>query len=364
MSSRRSSVLFIGRIALSLAAVLAALPASAQYPGQITKKDKDAPELRAVGVLEWTGEAGKPKASRLVPITVFDGTALQDGGIYLARPQPMAVDGGVEYVLQEDGKRIGLYDIDNSGQKQGSWVGLGSWKPMPSAKPPRPAAQMAHDDMDDAGSDRPVLHRKHGSPGGGSKGGDNGDSGSSGPAPAADPDRPTLHKKTTSDDSGDAGSNPAPDPDRPTLHKASTTDDSAGAPAADPDRPTLKKSKQKPTADTGYVESVGKETDPDRPRLLRGKSTGDGPAVTPTLMGLPEDMQQAVAVSDAANRPEHPWSYSWANPGDEEKMKAAAGRHGAQRAGAEPATGSGPQADGNKKESQARCAPAACTVAR
>jgi hypothetical protein len=39
-------------------------------------------------------------------------------------------------------------------------------------------------------------------------------------------------------------------------------------------------------------------------------------------MGLPEDMQQAVAVSDAKNRPDHPWTFSWANPEDEGRMRA------------------------------------------
>jgi hypothetical protein len=34
-------------------------------------------------------------------------------------------------------------------------------------------------------------------------------------------------------------------------------------------------------------------------------------------------MQQAVAVSDAYDHAEHPWKYSWANPDDEKKMKAA-----------------------------------------
>jgi hypothetical protein len=34
-------------------------------------------------------------------------------------------------------------------------------------------------------------------------------------------------------------------------------------------------------------------------------------------------MQQAVAVSDAGNRAEHPWKYNWANPEDETKMKVA-----------------------------------------
>ncbi len=312
--------------------LLAALPACAQYPGQITKKAKDAPTLRAVAVLEWTGEMGKPKTSRLVPVSVYDGTELQDGGVYLARPQPLAVDGGVEYVLQKDGRRIGLFDIQGSGQEQGSWVGFGDWKPMPSAAPKRPAPELALNRVDDEGGDRPVLHRKAhpgdstaSSNGAGSSGAANPSSG--GPAPAADSDRPTLHKKTSSDDrgsddAGSGGSSPAPDPDRPTLHKASSTGDSAAAPADDSDRPTLTRAKAKKTADTGYVEDLPGITDPDRPRLMRGKSVGSGPVVIPTLMGLPPDMQQLVAVSDAANRPEHPWNYTWANPADELKMKA------------------------------------------
>ncbi|MGB7547912.1 MAG: hypothetical protein WBM14_09190 [Terracidiphilus sp.] len=322
--------------------LLAALPACAQYPGQITKEAKDTPELRAVAVLEWTGEAGKPKTSRLVPVSVFDGVELQDGGVYLARPQPLAVDGGVEYVLQKDGRRIGLFEIRGSGQEQGSWVGFGVWKPMPGAAPKRPAAELALNRVDDEGGDRPLLHRKahpgdstasgagtgssgtgsSGTGGTGAGGTGAGSASSGGQAPAADPDRPTLHKKTSSDDTGSEGSSPAPDSDRPTLHKASSAGDSAGAPADDDDRPTLTRAKAKKTADTGYVEDLPGITDPDRPRLMRGKSAGGGPAVIPTLMGLPPDMEQAVAVSDAANRPEHPWNYTWANPADEVKLKA------------------------------------------
>lgn len=285
--------------------LFAAAAAFAQYPGEIKKKD-NAPTLRAVGVLEWTGEPGKPKKSRLVPITVFDGQELQDGGEYLARPQPMAVDGGVEYVLQQDGKRVGLFDIDNSGQEQGSWVGLGSWKPIPAPKkPPKVAAPI---DEDDTASDTPVLHRKHHS--GDSTGGSGSDSGSRAPA---DPDRPTLHKKSSGDDSDSSNTSSAPDhdPDRPKLHKAPDSGDSSNARATAP----------KP-ADTAPVESLPDITDPDRPRLMRGKPASDGPPVAPTLMGLPQDMHQMVAVSDAQSHPDHPWDFSWANPDDKDKMKA------------------------------------------
>ncbi|MGA9669712.1 MAG: hypothetical protein WBQ94_10905, partial [Terracidiphilus sp.] len=56
---------------LAIAGLVAMLPVCAQYPGQVAKNTKDAPELRAIAVLEWTGEAGKPKASRLVPVAVL-----------------------------------------------------------------------------------------------------------------------------------------------------------------------------------------------------------------------------------------------------------------------------------------------------
>lgn len=294
MSLRRANLFFIRRTIPVLLALLAVLPLAAQYPGTVDQKSKQAQVLRAVAVLEWTGPAGKPKNSRLIPITVYDGENLQDAGVYLARPQPLAVDGGTEYFLEKNGKRVGRFDLQGAGQVQGSWVGLGAWKPMP--KPKLPPAELAMNQFDDEDSDRPVLHRKvH--PGEGPANGSGGKAQASRPAPPPDPDRPTLHK--------------------PASETASS------APAEDPDRPTLKKARSKKSAlDAGYVESVSTLTDPGRPRLLRGKSDQNGPALTPTLMGMPQDMQQMVAVSDAQDRPEHPWSFKWANPADEVKMKA------------------------------------------
>ena len=335
MSSRRTDVIafFARTTVLAGAGLLSALPAWSQYPGQVAKSGKETPELRSIAVLEWTGDAGKPKASRLVPVAVLDGGQLQDGGIYMARPEPLALTGEVEYELEENGKPIGLFDIKNTGQEQGSWVGYGAWKPMPVARPRPSQHELARVRIDeDAQSDVPVLHRKHHADdapaGGAGSGGSSGGSGSSqtgstGPAPASDPDRPTLHKKPSSDSAGDAGSSSAPapetDPDRPTLHKKPSSESGSAAPD-DPDRPKLKKKKQ--PEDVGHVDSLPNVTDSDRPRLMRGKSSGNGLDVLPSLMGLPPEMQQAVAVSDARSRPEHPWSYTWANPDDEAKMKS------------------------------------------
>jgi hypothetical protein len=310
-----SKASFTRPTSLAVAFLLATAAACAQYPGQVTKKSKDTPDLRAIAVLEWTGDEGKPKTSRLVPITVYDGQALQDGNVYLARPQPLALAGEVEYQLEKNGQPIGLYDIKNAGQEQGLWVGYGAWKPLPSPKPATPKPIV--DDGFNPNDDKPVLHRKHADAASksGSDAGTASDSGKSGEAP--DPDRPTLHKKSGSSDSG---SGTAADPDQPKLHKK----DSEGAssnPSSDPNRPVLHKSTE-PSANSSDGEHLS-STDPDRPHLLRGKSTGSGVAVLPSLMGLPTDMQQAVAVSDARTRPEHPWNFSWASPDDEDKMKVA-----------------------------------------
>jgi hypothetical protein len=81
------------------------------------------------------------------------------------------------------------------------------------------------------------------------------------------------------------------------------------------------KKKKKPE-DVGHVDSLPDVTDPDRPRLKRGKSSGGNLEVVPSLMGLPPDMRQAVAVSDARSRPEHSWNYEWANADDEAAKKS------------------------------------------
>lgn len=306
-------------------AVLIPLPAPAQYPGQVTRKSKDTPELRAVAVLEWTGEPGKPKACRIVPVTVYDGEKLQDAGIYLARPQPLALSGEVEYELMENGRTVGLFDVENAGQEQGTWVGFGKWKPMPAPKKPKVIAPEKVDDY--AADDKPVLHRKNHAGGSGST--STSDSSSSQPAGTDDPDRPKLHKPKpdATSGSGNSGDTAPDDPDRSKMHKPTETTDtpSSGKGPSSPDskRPATQQAPPIPAADLGDVSSVARSTDPDRPKLKRGKSNGNGFQVPPTLMGLPPDMQQAVAVSDARNRPDHPWTYSWANPDDENKMKAA-----------------------------------------
>jgi len=353
----------LGWGAVLLLIATAAFPAAAQYPGQITKPGDHAPSLRAVAVLEWTGDEAKPKTSRLVPICIYDGQDLQAADIYLARPFPLALTSDVEYQLLYDGRPLGLFDIETAAREQGSWVGYGKHLPLPRAKPaPRQVAKIDQDD--DSQSDTPVLHRKHhagdssSGSGSGSSGSSGSDSGSDPNAPPPDPDRPTLHKggdasasnsgdsSNTSSGSGSGSGSPTlhrggdasssstgdtsnsgsdssstSDPDRPQLHRAPDSSASSSPNPNDPNQPKLKRKNN--DEDVGHVSSVDKSSDPDRPHLFRGKSAGfDGP-VTPSLLGLPPDMHQEVAVSDLTDRPEHVWDYTWANPDDEAKMKAA-----------------------------------------
>ncbi len=322
---------------LAPAALVFSLAAPAQYPGQVAKPDANAPDMRAVAVYEWTGDETHPKAARLVPICIYDGQALNDAGVYLAQPEPLALQSDVEYQLQRDGKPVGLFDIDTSAREQGGWVGYGKWRPLEKANPA--AAQVAKvDEDDDAQSDVPILHRKHHADD--STGGSGSGSGSGSSAPAPDPDRPTLHKGGDASSSGSgAGSGtssggnsstdssaPPPDSDRPVLHSGGDTSSSANtsggsASSDDSSRPKLKKKKK--DDEEAYVADIATSADPNRPHLTPGKFAGYGAPVVPTLFGLPIDMHQTVAVSDAVDRPEHPWNYTWANPDDEDKMKEA-----------------------------------------
>ena len=87
----------------------------------------------------------------------------------------------------------------------------------------------------------------------------------------------------------------------------------------DAERPTLKKrtpaqqgKSQKRQGDTASVSSVGGSLndDPDRPTLHRGSASGGADGIPP-LNGLPADMHQRVAVSDAKDRPEHDFARPW-----------------------------------------------------
>ena len=141
--------------------------------------------------------------------------------------------------------------------------------------------------------------------------------------------RRVLASGTSSGSGGNSSTDssaPAPDSDRPVLHSGgdnSSTANSSGSSASPDDSSRAKLKKKKNDDDDAYVADVASAADPNRPHLIPGKFAGYGAPVVPTLFGFPVDMKQTVAVSDAIDRPEHPWNYTWANPDDEDKMRAA-----------------------------------------
>jgi len=301
-----------------------AVSAPAQYPGRITKTDKDKPVLRSIAVLEWVGTAGKPSASRLVPVTVYDGEQLNDGTIYLTEPAPLALTGGVEYELQSAGKPTGVFDVFSAGEINGAWEGFGVWKSLSAVEAVKAKnsfnTSALYGSRGDGESDEPVLHRKH------PKGTDSDDGGSASGGDSS--------SKQASQGSSAGSNSGASDPDRPTLKRKASDDSSAGSSggssasgsstassgSVDPDRPTLHRSHK--SSDSG-METSNAPPDPDRPRLRHGKPEDLAADETPKLVGFPPSMQQVVAVSDAGNHAEHPWKYTWANLDDEAKFKTS-----------------------------------------
>ena len=258
----------------------------AQYPGHIDlqKKASTTSTLRSVAVLEWTGDRNHPNATRLVPVSLFDGVNLQDGGLYLARPVPLALDSGTEYEVEGSGLPRGWFDIDGAREIGDDWFGFGNWKPYvppppkklhPSRNPPTVVRDKSED------SDKPHFVRRDQSSSSGSTSG----TGSAGSTPS---------DKT----SGNSQASSAPvDPDRPKLRRRS--DDSASS------RPP----------DGAAPESPSSAADPDRPRLSHGipadlKNEPKPLEVTPVAMG------QTVAVSDAGNVGTLSFAYDWGSPED------------------------------------------------
>jgi hypothetical protein len=267
-------------VAMACAGVLLA-----QYPGHIDTEKKNATAtLRSVAVLEWTGDRNHPNATRLVPVSLFDGEHLQDGALYLARPVPLALDSGTEYEVEGSGLPQGWFDIDGAREIGDDWFGFGNWKPYvppppkklhPSRNPPTVVREKSDDE------DKPHFVRRDQSSGSGNTSG-----------------------------TGNTGSGSA--------NKTSDKTQASSAPV-DPDRPRLRRrpEESKPTQQqlAAAPESPSNAPDPDRPKLAHGKPADlkDEPKpleVTPVAMG------QTVAVSDAGSIATQSFAYEWGSPAD------------------------------------------------
>ena len=321
--------------ARALGALLLAVAASAllHSPLHAQTHKVAAPEnvVRAVGVYEWTGDMAKPAASRLIPVSLFIDGKLEDAAVYLDRPVPFALATGNVYELDQAGIAQGTLDLafarhlvatgSASTLYDDGWFGYGKFVPPTPPKPStlRPAKTLGVINGIDEDDDRPHFSARSAQPGSG----DTATPTSGAPAastgtPAADPDRPTLHRSTGTADqsaSSNSGETPANDPDRPTLRRHSAQDAS--------------KNTAEQIGGSDGVASLN--DDPNRPLLHRGKPIS---ALTDAdiakLAGLPADqsLHQMVAVSDAANRPSHEFSRAWQDEAEHQailaKLQAAA----------------------------------------
>ena len=282
--------------------------------------------VRAVAVYEWTGDEGKATASRVVPVSVFINGQLEDGGIYLARPVPFALDVGTIFEVEKSGEKQGTLELAyarhyvvNSGPLyDDGWLAYGAFKaaaksPVLAAKKSGPLPQVVA-----SGGNRPHFS-----------------SGAKADADKADATDASAGK-TPVDRSTAAGGGTTvsaqDDPDRVVMRKRDGADSDSDSAKDDPERPTLKRrttpaqtkqqQKKKESASvTGPTVSLN--DDPDRPVLHRGAASNQlEEDALPPLKGVPADMKQAVAVSDAKDREEHDFKRGWESDAERAEVTA------------------------------------------
>jgi hypothetical protein len=282
-------------------ALVATLSAHAQMhkvaaPEQVT---------RAVGVYEYVGDLSKPKAARLIPISLFIGGHFEDAAIYMARPVPFAIQSGFRYELMDAGVRKQFLDVLTARNFAGSsaapstpfddgWFGYGRVIPLPSPKASRlrPNCGNAHvvEEVSPAKKD-------DGKPHFGNK------SDTTGPTKPAiakdDPCRPGLDddrpEKISLDDAPKDKN--APDPERPTLHRSPETTANNSGSSGKPD-----KKANKPVAATVTANS-GPGDDPDRPIIRHRETDEDDPNNLPPD---PIDFASRTAAAKAAGKQDEP----------------------------------------------------------
>ena len=264
---RRSFLIIFSCLA---ALIFTVIPISAQEQTPIYAPKKKQPQgPRAIAVLEWAG-----KGPRLIPITIRIDGKFYDAGLYMAQPIPMALENGVIYDVQKAGESLGDFTVQVAQQTPGgSWIGVGQYESKADqakrkeemAKAAAAAASKKPDEDENTGP--PVLKRPK-----------------PGTAPSAD--KPEAAPPANA---------PAPKPAvTPELHETSS----------DPNRPVLKRGKPKEE----QAQSLGNEPTPTK------KLTPPPPGLSP--------MQ--VAISDAGPSEAHPYVWSWANPEEQQKIRALA----------------------------------------
>lgn len=314
-------------VAITGAAIIAAVTCLAQTHKAAPKPDS---VVRAVGVYEWTGDLAKPTGSRFMPVTVFIDGDLEDAGNYKPQPVPFALLSGNIYELEDAGLSKGNLVLESAlhaRMPEGApgpafdegWTAYGSYKPPAQAKraaPLKPSKTMPSIQVTGGNSSKPHLNDK------------SDDASASKGSSAGQPQQQTKDDSTAGTKNTTASNKPDEDPDRPTMHRRTAPPDdtaSTGSSTTDPndpaERPTLKRRSpeeektakdQKNKKEIATVTEAGSPNDdPDRPRLHHGGNKSAEDNEPAKLMGVPKDMHQMVAVSDAKNRDPHVFARPW-----------------------------------------------------
>jgi hypothetical protein len=311
---------------ITLSMALIAVPLAAQ----MHHVDKPEQVTRAIGVYEWTGDLTKPDASRLIPVSLFVNGHFEDAGVYLAQPIPLALETGNVYNIQRSGDTIGTLDLDfardvvdkrssSDDNPLGAWYGYGRYLPLSAQPVPKlhPSAHIsAIASSSDKDDDQPHFINRSPDDNTSTTAANSSPASTSNPAPADDPDRPTMKRRSGSDST--STDNAPSSPGTNSSGTATNTGDTGTVPDDDPDRPTLRhrdappdQKQKKSKNDGGYVEPMNTSLndDPDRPEIHRGKV--QSLSAPPALTGVPTNLHQAIAVSDATDRPAHVFARDW-----------------------------------------------------
>ncbi len=382
-----------GRLLGLLAAAVGVAPLGAQ----IHKVAAPETVTRAVAVYEWTGDLTKPASERLVPVSLYINGEYEDAGTYYSRPIPLALLNGNVYSLEKSGEPEGNVTIDYARHLQSAaggatgdttalgWFGYGKFAPLPP--PPKVAAlkpsadvpaivSSKHPEIDaKADSDRPTFAHRPAADGNTAADATKKPSTQATTTSASvpdDPDRPHISKGTATS----ATSSPAEPADTKATQASATPPDPSVTPAprdpsTDTDRPTLRhrdpkqaEADRKARSESGVTPLPGSlATDPDRPTMHRGTPAEEA-AAAPQLSGLPADLHQEIAVSDATNRDPHLFARAWANPGEQaetQKALAVLAKHAIKKYAAANALRFAPEAPAHDHRSNRKGVPQTAT---
>jgi hypothetical protein len=288
----------------NLARVLLALAfsAAASAPLYAQTHKVAAPEtvVRAIGVYEWTGDMAKPNASRLIPVSLFIDGKLEDAGVYLARPVPLALLTGNLYEVDQAGIAKGTVDLLYSRHFEATetatttyddgWFGYGKFAPPAPPKKSTLRASKTLPVINAMDDDKPHFSSKSATPGSGAASTPAPGTSTTTDAPPDDPDRPTLHRSAnstpdsgTSDQTASTGSTtgssstgdtPPADPNRPTLHRTDTSNQTASTGSSTSGSGTSGSSSSGSGTSGSSTTGSGNTSDtpvddPDRPTLRR-----------------------------------------------------------------------------------------------